>query len=71
MISFRLFRPFRGSFSQSGDLRRVFVAAAGEADDEDFVAFHGVGDFHSLGDGVGAFQGGEDAFARGEGVECG
>jgi len=47
-----------------GDGLDVFVAAAGQVDDDEFgeFAFH----LEDLCDGVGAFEGGDDAFGSGE-----
>jgi hypothetical protein len=44
------------------DFLAVLVAAAGEVDQEDFVALHVRRELGGLGEGVAAFQGGEDAF---------
>src|SRR5207249_2268695 len=47
---------------QPGDFLAVFVASAGEVDDEDLVLAHFGGDLAGVGEGVGGFQGGEDSF---------
>lgn len=49
----------------------VFVAAAGEVDDDEVVGAHVAGDFRDVGEGVGAFEGGDDAFGVGEFAEGG
>ena len=49
----------------------VFVAAAGEADDDRVIFRFAAGEFHRFGDGVRAFERGQDAFVAGEGVEGG
>ncbi len=54
---------------QPGDFRGVFVAAAGEADDDHFVRLALGGQLHRLGHGVRAFQRGQDAFGAGQRVE--
>ncbi len=45
------------------DFHAVFVAAAGEVDDEDFVFAHRLGEAHCISDGVGGLERGDDAFA--------
>src|SRR3954463_1446978 len=49
-----------------GDLGDVFVAAAGEIDDDEFVFGHFGDAVDGGGDGVGGFEGGDDAFEAGE-----
>ena len=69
-VSVRIGVSIRGYFfclvEEAGDFHAVFVAAAGEVDDEDVVFGHGGGEFEGVGDGVGGFEGGDDAFALGE-----
>ncbi|MFM1944508.1 MAG: hypothetical protein RI897_3490 [Verrucomicrobiota bacterium] len=44
----------------------VFITAAGEVSDDELVLGHGGGAFDDFGDGVGGFEGGDDAFELGE-----
>ena len=53
------------------DLRGIFIAAAGEADDDGVIFRFAAGKFHRRGDGVRAFQSRQNAFGAGEGVEGG
>jgi hypothetical protein len=59
-------RGIRGALSgwkqNLGRLAHIFVAAAAQVGDEEGVFGHGGGDFDDMGDGVGGFEGGDDAF---------
>ena len=54
---------------QPGDFGRVFVAAAGETNDDDLVRLAPGGLLHRLGHGVRTFQRRQDAFRAGQRVE--
>jgi hypothetical protein len=54
-----------------GRLAHILVAAAAQVCDEDRVLWHGGGDFDDMRDGVGGFEGGDDAFDFGERAEGG
>ncbi len=56
---------------EAGDFHAVFVAASGEIDDEDLFLGHGFGEIEGVGDGVGGFEGGDDAFALGGDLQSG
>ncbi len=52
-----------------GGLGDVLISTAGEVGDNDLVFGHGGGAFDDFGDGVGGFEGGDDAFELGEAEE--
>ena len=54
-----------------GRLAHILVAAAAEVGDEDCVFRHLGRDLDHMRDGVGGFEGGDDAFDFGEGAEGG
>ena len=70
-ISSRYFEYFSWYSFQPSDLGRVFIAAAGEADDDGVIFRFAAGEFHRAGDGVRTFEGGQDAFGAGESIEGG
>ena len=49
-----------------GDLRYVLIAPTGEVDDDDLIFIQSGGEFHSVRDRMGTFDGGNDPFHLGK-----
>ena len=58
--------PFTSLSNQASDFLAILVAAAAEVDDDDLVLGQGGGEALEVGEGVGGFQRGENAFELGE-----